>query len=424
MPEPSPSPSKGPSRRSFLAAGLVGAGLALTGCAPSGRSAAVSFYQSKPEVIGYFDELLARFRDERPGIRVAHDVTTDLSAGFARSAPPDLGCSNYNFEIARFVEHGALSDLGDMPEADRVNPDLLPLIGLTASYPGRTSVLPYSLMVAGVLYNREIFDRHGLEVPTTWSELLDVCEALAGAGVTPIYATYTEPWTIGQGLFDYTAGGMVDVTAFFQALAEQGADTGPDSPVSFRNQFREPVERMLTLTRYVNPDAANKGYGDGNLAFARGEAAMYFQGPWALTEIAKTSPELDVGVFPLPMTEDPADRKVRVNVDLALWVPEMSPRQEAARELVSFLLQPDVVDTYNADNLGFGVTTDAPPVTHPALVEVQPYYDAAQFYLGPSQLVPESIPLHNYVQSLVTGADPDTVLRTLDADWARLARRS
>src|SRR5690606_40466678 len=136
------------------------------------------------------------------------------------------------------------------------------------------------------------------------------------------------------------------------------------SPVSFRNQFREPVERMLALTRYVNPDAANKGYGDGNLAFARGEAAMYLQGPWALTEIAKTSPDLDVGVFPLPMTEDPADRKVRVNVDLALWIPEMWPRHDATRELASLLLRPDVGDTHNANHLGFCLTPERLTLNH------------------------------------------------------------
>lgn len=424
MPAPSPALPKGLSRRTFLGAGLVGAGLALTGCAPLGRSGEVSFYQSKPEVIGYFDELLARFRDARPGVRVSHDASSNLSAGFVRDSPPDLGCLNYNFEVARFVDRGALSDLSDLPAAGRINPDLLPLIDLTASYPGRTSVLPYSLMAAGVLYNRTIFADHGLTPPTTWSELIEVCETLTAAGVTPFYATYADPWTVGQGLFDYTAGGLVDVTAFFEALDEQGADTGPGSPVSFENQFREPVERMLTLAGYVNADAASRGYGDGNLAFARGQAAMYLQGPWALTEIAKTTPDLDVGVFPLPVTEDPADRLVRVNIDLALWIPELSPHQDTARDLLTFLMRPEVIDTYNADNLGFGVTTDAPPVTHPALVELQPYYDDARFYLGPSQLVPQSIPIHNYAQALVTGADPGAVLRTIDADWARLARRS
>jgi raffinose/stachyose/melibiose transport system substrate-binding protein len=87
-------------------------------------------------------------------------------------------------------------------------------------------------------------------------------------------------------------------------------------------------------------------------------------------------------------------------------------------------MQPEVIDAYNAHALGFGVTKDAAPVTNPTLVELKDYYDRSAFYLGASQLVPQSIPLQNYTQSLVSGAAPEPVLRTLDADWRRLAFRS
>lgn len=38
-------------------------------------------------------------------------------------------------------------------------------------------------------------------------------------------------------------------------------------------------------------------------------------------------------------------------------------------------------------------------------------------------LVPKTIPIMNYTQALVFGADPASTLSTLDADWARLAFR-
>ncbi|WP_370514014.1 hypothetical protein [Cellulomonas sp. JZ18] len=63
-------------------------------------------------------------------------------------------------------------------------------------------------------------------------------------------------------------------------------------------------------------------------------------------------------------------------------------------------------------------------MTNTTLVELKEYYDRAAFYLGASQLIPQSIPLQNYAQSIATGADPLPVLRTLDADWSRLAFRS
>jgi len=416
------------SRRGFLAGiGLAGAGLALAACGSgSGGSKAteIVFYQSKPEVIGYFDELIQQFHETQSRVRVRHDSASNLAGTFVRESPPDIGCLNYNFEISRYVERGALSDLGDMPEAGRILDDLQPLIDVTATYPNRTSVIPYSLMSAAVLYNRQIFSANGLTPPTTWDELLTVCKALTAAGVTPIYSTFKDPWTIAQGYFDYSVGGTVDTTKFFNQLKRQGTNVGPDSPVSFEKQFLKPVEQMQQLIPFSQDNAASRGYGDGNLAFANGKAAMYLQGPWAIGEIAKSNPDLDIGAFPLPMTNNPRDRKVRVNIDLALWIPQGSAKKEAAREFLSFLMQPEVIDAYNAHALGFGVTKDAAPVTNPTLVELKDYYDRSAFYLGASQLVPQSIPLQNYTQSLVSGAAPEPVLRTLDADWRRLAFRS
>ncbi|MDM7883572.1 extracellular solute-binding protein [Curtobacterium sp. RHCKG23] len=419
----------GVTRRGFLlGAGGIGAGLALAGCAPLGGSSSrpetITFYVSKPEVIGYFDDVIAKFHDSQSKIRVVRDSTSNMSANFVRNRPPDLGCLNYNYAMVSFVEHGALTDLSDTRERDTINPDLWPLMQQTADYPGRTSVLPYSVTAASVIYDKALFAQQGLEVPTTWSAFTDVCERLVRAGITPMYGTYKDNWTIAQGMFDYSVGGMLDVPATFAALDREGTSVGKGSGVSFEKDFAAPVGRMVDLLQWHQAGAASRGYGDGNLAFAQGKAAMYLQGPWALGEIAKTNPDMDLGTFPFPATDDPADNKVRVNVDLGLWIPEASRKQEAAREFLSFLMSPAVSDEYNADNNGFGVRKDSPPVSNPALRGMQDSYDDARFYLGASQLIPAEIPVANYLQSIAFGGAPEPQLRTLDGDWARLALRS
>ena len=413
------------SRRTFLAvAGGAAAAFGLAGCAQAGAAPTITFHQSKPEAVPYFRQLAADFTASQDKYRILHDMATNLSASFVRSSPPDLGCLNYNLEMARFMERGALSDLSDLPEAAAVREDVLDLTNWYPGYPGRTSVIPYSVTSASVIYNRRIFADNGLAVPTTWDELIQVCEALLAAGITPIYGTFRDPWTIAQGLFDYTVGGMVDVRGFYKAMHETGENVGPDSEVSFQKTMLEPVTRMVQLTKYINPDAASRGYGDGNTAMAQGQAAMYFQGPWAFGEIEKAGTDVDLGTFPLPMTDDPEDLKVRVNIDLSLWVPEIADGQEGARAFLQYLLQPEIQNTYNADFLGFGTAKDAPAVTDPRIVEMQKYYDEGRFYMGASQFIPNSIPAANYFQSIIGGADAEATLRRMDADWARLAFRA
>lgn len=415
--------SRFPRRTMLAGAGTALAAATLPACTSASGGSTILFHQSKPEAIPYFSQLARDFTASQEQFSVQHDIATNLSASFVRNSPPDLGCLNYNLEMGRFMERGALADLADLPEAATIREDVAELTDWYATYEDRTSVLPYSVTAASVIYNRRIFAEHGLEIPTTWEEFLTVCETLAAAEVTPIYATFLDPWTIAQGLFDYTVGGQVDVRSFYEQMHEIGEDVGPDSDVSFQRTLLEPVQRMVELLEFANPDAGSRGYGDGNTAFAQEQAAMYFQGPWAFGEIAKAGTDLDLGTFPLPMTDDPADLKVRVNIDLSLWVPEASDEQEGARAFLQFLMQPEVQDPYNAEFLAFSTTDSAPPVTDERIAEMQQYYDEGRFYMGASQFIPNSIPAENYIQSIVGGADPEQILARMDADWARLAFR-
>lgn len=421
---PHASPRRPRRTRTALATAAVGLSLALGGCAAdSGGASEITFLISKPEAIPFFRDLVKTFNAEQSDVHVTLDSASNLSAGFLRGNPPDVGLLNYNEEMARFMERGALSDLGDMPEAKRIRPDVQDLVDQYATYPGRTSVLPYSVAAASVIYNVKMFEDNGVEIPTTWDELIAACDTFQAAGITPIYSTFKEPWSVGQGLFDYTVGGSIDVSGFYDELSAEGTDVGPSSTVSFEKTLKAPVEKMVKLASYTNQDAASRSYGDGNVAFAKGEAAMYMQGPWALGEIAKTNPDLELGTFPLPVTDDPDDLKVRVNLDLALWVPEVGTDKAAARAFIGYLMQKQIMDDYNAAFLGFGTTTDAAPATDPRILGMQKYYDDGRFYQGASKFIPLSIPSDNYMQSIVTGSDVDSTLSRLDADWARLALR-
>lgn len=413
-------------RRQLTAAAVIGlSAVLLAGCSPDGRET-IRFTFSKREAIDFMNGVVADYNASQDKVTVEMDTSgvDVVSASFVRGNPPDIMLANYNHEVARFVQRCALSDLSGTDAAAGTRDDLQPLMDQYGVCDGRISALPYSVMAASVIYNEQIFEDQGLEVPTTWDELIDVCNELKSAGITPFYATFKDDWTIAQGWYDYSLGGSLDVVDFFKTLAAQGTDVGPDSKVSFEKDFAGPMDKMLELTdNYVNDDAAGRGYGDGNLAFANGEAAMYLQGPWAFSEIAKTSPDLELGTFPLPMTDDPADLAVRVNVDLAAMIPVGSRHQEAAREFLEYLYQPEIIEAYNASQLGFTPTDDAAAPDDPRIAGMQEYYDSARIYQGPSVLVPKTIPVFNYTQAMVLGSSPASVLQTMDQDWARLAFR-
>jgi raffinose/stachyose/melibiose transport system substrate-binding protein len=400
-------------------------GALLAGCSADGRET-LRFTFSKREALPFMQDVVQQYNASQDDVTVELDSSgvDVVSASFVRGNPPDIMLANYNYEVARFVQRCALTDLSDTAASSEVRDDLQPLMEQYGSCEGRTSALPYSVMASSVIYNTQIFEENGLDIPTTWDELLAVCDALEAAGITPFYGTFKDDWTVAQGWYDYAIGGSVDVIDFFDGLAAEGADVDSSSDVSFAKDFTPPVEKMLQLAQeYTNDDADSRAYGDGNLDFGNGEAAMYLQGPWAFSEIEKTAPAAPLGTFPLPMTDDPDDRKVRVNMDLAVMIPEASAKQDAARDFLEYLYQPEIIEDYNASQLGFSPTTDAAAPDDPRIAGMQEFYDSGAIYQGPSVLVPKTIPVFAYAQAMMFGQDPERTFATMDDDWSRLAFR-
>ncbi|MGO1481586.1 MAG: carbohydrate ABC transporter substrate-binding protein, partial [Brachybacterium sp.] len=82
----------------------------LPACTSASGPSLLTLHQSKPEAIPHFSELAAEFTSSQDRFAIQHDIATNLSASFVRNSPPDLGCLNYNLEMGRFMQRGALAD--------------------------------------------------------------------------------------------------------------------------------------------------------------------------------------------------------------------------------------------------------------------------------------------------------------------------
>jgi raffinose/stachyose/melibiose transport system substrate-binding protein len=428
------TPARGPvlgRRTAMKALGLGTAALAapalIAGCSSGGSRTTIVLEETKPEVVPYFDSLCAKFNASQNSIKVTHDSTSSLIAEFVRGDPPDIDCDNYNLTTSIFVARGVLANLAGLPQTKTIDPNIQALVTQYASYNGETSVLPYSVAAEGIIYNPELFDKVGVsDVPTTWTEFLGVCEKFKSANITPIYQTYGDTWTIQQGLFDYTTGGLVDVAAFYKELATVGTNLGPNSSVSFEKDFTPACHKMISLAPYFNDDPISKYYADGNTAFAAGHAGMYMQGPWAVGEILSINPKLKMGTFPMPVTDNAADTKCRVNLDLAVWLPRSqgSAQRKAAIKFLDYLMQPSIMNAYNQANLAFSPLVNAPPQQSPLVSGLQKYVSSGAFYQGAGTYVPLTIPVANFVQEMMLTGNVGGFTSSMDGAFKRLAIRT
>ncbi|MGA7204583.1 MAG: extracellular solute-binding protein [Specibacter sp.] len=414
-------------RKLFALAGAGAAGLALPGCSPAkaGAVTTIRLQQGKPEVVDYFNGLIKTFEAKNPDIRVIQDFNAgNWVPGLIRNNPSDVVINAYSVTTADFTKKGIFADLSDLSAAANADPKALELVNSFGRYKdNELSALPFSLAAAGVIYNKDIFAKHNVAVPTTWSGFTAACKRFAAAGVTPIYGTFKDSWTLGQP-YGYAAGSSTDLADFFARMPKTNSDVKNGADVSFATDFKDTTDKFLTLLSFMQKDAGSRAYTDGNAAFAKGAAAMYMQGPWALSELATINPKLNVGTFALPGTENPADTQAQVTLDMTLSIARTSPRMAEAKRFVSFLMDPAVVNAYNSKFSAFSPLKDAAKTTNPQIAALQPLIADGKYYLNVTNYFPPAITLNNYFQTLALNRDAGAFLTTLDDAWHRVAVRN
>ncbi|WP_026529949.1 ABC transporter substrate-binding protein [Haematomicrobium sanguinis] len=425
---PASTPPREPhhlSRRQAL--GLAGGAALLPLLAGCGNDAVkdITYLNAKSEIKEFLDTLVGGFNESQNDVRVKVDFDfVKFVPSLVRGKPFNAVTMNLRWDTAQYGLRGVFRDLSDLPIVADMNPDMMELTRGFGALEGQTSILPFAIAGAGVLYNKAIFRDLRLEVPRTWPEFKKVAKALGDAGKIPVYGTFRDAWTLQQGPFDAAAGGLVDVQGFFDQMYALGPDFSPDtSPVSFQKDYVDAAIRVVELFQFSQKGASTALYQNGHAAMARGEAGMYIMGPWGIAPIMAINPELELGTFPAPMTDDPDGAKVRVNVDMFVGIPREASNQDASLKFVEWLVSKPVIDEYTSANGAYSPLKNAPVPTDPKIDGLNEAMAAGRFFQGASTYMLSGMQLEPLLQQLTFDRNVDAFLRAVDDDWARVARR-
>ncbi len=153
---------------------------------------------------------------------------------------------------------------------------------------------PQAFSVIGIYYRKDIFEKYGIQIPTTFEQFEDVCAKLKANGIIPISTAGKYGWHV-----------MRFVELLFEHYA--GADLH-DSMNLFKSSYdNEAVVKALTKYK----EFVDKGYfpdgfltidpNDTKLLVYSGKAAMDVQGQFYDTLILSDDQDLSLfGVFPFP----------------------------------------------------------------------------------------------------------------------------
>lgn len=345
------------------------AGLMIAGCgsgdhdAGTGSSAKPSaaanqpkvklkFFTGKVETVELINTMIKKFNEENPNIEVEQEYQKDASSvikvKFASGDIPDIT----TVVSQDYIDQGKYLDLSKETFWTRVLPSIRELSTDVKS--GKQYQVATNVTMAGIFYNKTMFEELGLKEALTWDTFKANLQAVKEKkkDVTPLFLAGRDSWTLGH-LIEFMPHGIIKedlgVNGARKAFIENdSAKLNFDAEGGAIDNF---AKRLLELKDdgLINADALTATYDNQKEAFANGKAAVISQGMWVLGDLLKLNPEVQkfIGFSPFPAVVD-GKKPVTLSADDSRYaITAQSKHPEEAKKFLEFLLKPENLKTYS-----------------------------------------------------------------------------
>jgi raffinose/stachyose/melibiose transport system substrate-binding protein len=303
----------------------------------------------------FTDDIVRRYEQEHPGVKVLVTYYNSLdeyiriinSALAGETAFPDLARGDQgSHSVDALVRQGRLVDLSGAAARrgwrDRLQPGMLEYLG--RRYTGGTFLIPSRIHFAGVFYNRQVFERLGIQIPRTEAEFESLLALLKRKGHTPLVIGGK---TGDHLLFQWYALINNRLELIDRPASEILGDlfAGKNSVAFDSEPFKQGAEKMMDWMRrgYFNRDFVGLTGAEAYDRFLEGRSPLYLGlgGSWAQERERAHPPQFVVGFFPFPPSEL-GKRAIATGSPTAVWQVFKGDDQAAAIELTDWMLSHEV----------------------------------------------------------------------------------
>ncbi|MFC9694007.1 ABC transporter substrate-binding protein [Kribbella sp. NPDC056951] len=300
----------------------------------------------------------------------ADQLQTALRAQLAAGNAPDLHAvypgNGSAMSMVQLSKAKLLADLSDQSWTQKIP------TGFKGAYQqdGKTYIFSPGTSVLGAIYNKKAFATAGVEPPTTWSELLTVCETLKKKGIVPLALGAQTPWVTQLINYALVPGTVYAKQPDFDDKMAAGSATFAGSG------WADAMNKYLELQKrgYFNENPNGTTYEQATSMVGTGKAAMAVQVSAVLQAYRAAAPTPDdLGMFPLPATDTVADNWIPGGIVVGLAVSAKSKKADQARKFIEFCGQPEVVSAWAEAVACVPLYSDGAAKVDPVLKPFLPY---------------------------------------------------
>jgi len=303
----------------------------------------------------YKSVIIPAFTADHPNIEVEFNgiTTADydkfIREKFANGTAGDLVMLRPFDQSLLLYEDGQLEDITDLDELKNF-PDFAK-VAWTTDDGSTTYGVPMASVLHGFIYNKDVFDKLGLNVPITEKEFYDVLDAILMDGnYTPLaiggkgdfeHAYATEKGYMSIGV-NYWKGedGRNSLIAGTQKLTDQG--------------WTEPYRQVVKWLPYMG-NGVNMVQDEIWDLFTKGGAAIYPAGSWEISGLVQDVTSFEMGAFRPPVPKEGDECYISDHIDMAMGInaEASDSKKEAARIFLSWLGSKEFADVFANSLPGF-----------------------------------------------------------------------
>lgn len=295
----------------------------------------------------YYEELKRRFEEKYDWITIEFEYNqdtssyyTNLQADILSGTAPDVFDSHPKDTLTVYAKEGLIAPQTDFDYMSNYTEEAEIVTTMYGENYGFLSTYNYF----GFLYNKSIFEKVGVSVPTTPDEFVDVVNRLKKAGYGGVVypgATWKEATGgLGIGIILASMG-----TDGYQALRE-GIDNGSITDISTVPGVPEAFD---TMQSYITNDiyyTAFEGitHDAGMSLYVQEKTAIVYTGTYIFGEKETYFPNIDTGYFPIPTYSEGSTSYAEGGQ--ILCINAASDKLGAAKLWVEFMAEPENSEYY------------------------------------------------------------------------------
>lgn len=416
-------------RYSRLGAVATAAALALSGTATVAQDAELSGSIRLAGAVGDQAgiEAVAAAFTEQTGVPVemtwgdGDEFRTTLRTQATAGTAPDVffvwpGSGN-TWGAHVIAPEGITRDLSDLEFASRV-PDILKA-GI--SFDEQLVAAPIGGTSVGAQYNQTAMEANGWQIPTTWSEVLQLCADAQAAGKAAYGQSGggSSAWNMIMVPYAASATLVYGQTPDFDTKQAAGETSFADSAwLDGMQKFDEMNQAGCFQENVLGTD-----WVEVQEAFANGDIMGWVMIQQLLPAIAALAPEgTELTMVPFPVTDDAADTRLTLGLGSSYGINAASENPDAATAFIDFLTSNEGAELYLQAAAGIPIMSGGDFELDPALTTILEFIGDGRVSPIPDQSWPNprvQPALIEQSQAMFAGSnDAAGVLEAMDAAYA------